>query len=72
MINHKTIYIITKTLGRKTEQPIHTPDDREFTREKVRQVIEGLKQKKSPGPNGITNNIVKLIFKVIPKTIISL
>ena len=28
-----------------------------------------MKQKKSPGLNGITNEVVKLIFKTIPKTI---
>jgi hypothetical protein len=35
-------------------------------------VIEGLKQKKAPGPSGITNELAKLIFKVIPKTITSI
>jgi hypothetical protein len=35
-------------------------------------VIEGLKQKKAPGPNGITNEIAKLIFKAIPETITSI
>jgi hypothetical protein len=38
----------------------------------VGQVIEGPKQNKAPGPNGITNEIAKLIFKVIPKTITSI
>jgi len=61
-----------KNVRKQTEQPIHTPDDTEFKREEVRQVIEGLKLKKAPGPNGITNQIVKLIFKAIPKTITSL
>ena len=32
-------------------------------------MIENLKPKKAPGPNGITNELVKLIFKAIPKTI---
>ena len=36
------------------------------------QVIKGPKQKKAPGPNGIINEIVKLIFKAIPKEITSL
>jgi hypothetical protein len=35
-------------------------------------VIQGLKEKKAPGPNGITNEITKLIFKAIPKTITSI
>jgi hypothetical protein len=43
-------------------------DDKEFTKEEVRQVIESLQPKKAPGPNGITNEIVKLVFKMIPMT----
>ena len=53
----------------QTEQPLNTPDDIEFTREEVGQVIESLKPKKAPGPSGITNELVKLIFKAIPNTI---
>ena len=53
----------------QTEQPLNTPNDIEFTREEVGQVIESLKPKKAPGPSGITNEIVKLILKVIPNTI---
>jgi len=41
----------------------------EFTKEEVRQVIESLQPKKVPGTNGITNEIVKLVFKEIPNTI---
>jgi hypothetical protein len=44
-------------------------NDNEFAQEEVRRVIEGLKQKNAPGPNGITNEIVKLVFKAIPKTL---
>ena len=43
-------------------------DDKEFTKEEVKQVIQSLQPKKAPGPNGITNEIIKLIFKEIPKT----
>ena len=53
----------------QTEQPLNTPNDIEFTREEVGQVIESLKPKKAPGPSGITNELVKLIFKAIPNTI---
>jgi hypothetical protein len=56
-----------KTVRKQTEQPLNTPNDREFTQEEVERVMEGLKQKKAPRPNGITNEIAKLIFKVIPK-----
>jgi hypothetical protein len=60
------------TVRKQTEQPSNTPNDKEFTQEEVGQVIEGLKQKKAPGPSGITNEITKLIFKAIPKTITSI
>jgi ribonuclease HI len=60
------------TVRKQTEQPLNTPNDKEFTQEEVGQVIEGLKQKKAPGPSGITNEITKLIFKAIPKTITSI
>jgi len=33
----------------------------------VWQVVEGFKDKKAPGPNGITNEIDKIIFQAIPK-----
>jgi len=42
-------------------------DDKEFKKEEVKQVIESLQHKKAPGPNGITNEIIKLVFKEIPK-----
>ena len=61
-----------KNVRKQTEQLIHTPHCREFTREKLGQMIQGLKQKKAPEPNGIINETVKLIFKAIPKKITSL
>jgi hypothetical protein len=61
-----------KTVWKKTEQLLNTPNDKEFTQEEVGQVIEGLKQKEAPGPNGNTNEIAKLMFKAIPKTVISI
>ena len=45
------------------KQPLYTMDDKEFTKEEVKQVIESLQPKKAPGPNGITNEIIKLILK---------
>ena len=36
------------------EQPIETPDDKDFTRDEVRQVVEGFKPRKAPDPDGIT------------------
>jgi hypothetical protein len=56
------------TIREQTKQPLYTTDDKEFTKEEVRQVIESLQPKKAPGPNGITNEIVKLVFKVTQTT----
>ena len=61
-----------KEARRQTEQPIDTADDKELTQNEVRQVLEGFKDKKGPGPNGITNEIVKTVFKAIPKTMTQL
>jgi hypothetical protein len=47
------------------EQPIHTPDDKDFTQDEVRQVVERFKPRKAPGPDGITNKIQQLIYKGI-------
>jgi hypothetical protein len=41
-----------KCIRKQTEQPLHTMNDKEFTQEDDRQVIEGLKQKKAQGTNG--------------------
>jgi hypothetical protein len=49
------------------EQPIDTPDDKDFTQDEVRQVVEGFKPSNAPGPDGITNEI-QLFYKGIPKT----
>jgi len=34
----------------------------------VRQVVEGFKPRKAPDPDGITNEIQKLVYKGLPKT----
>ena len=61
-------------IRRLTEQPIETTDDREFTQDEVRQIIfvEGFIPRKAPGPDGITSEILTLIFKSIPKTVTSI
>ena len=38
----------------------NTSDDREFTKEEIRKVIEGRNNKKAPGEDGITAEIYKL------------
>jgi hypothetical protein len=52
-----------------TTRPINTPDDSEFTREGIRRVIEGMDNKKAPGEDGITAEIYKQTFKILPKSI---
>jgi hypothetical protein len=58
-------------IRRLTEQLIETTDDSEFTQDEVRQIIEGFNPRKAPGPDGITSEILMLIFKYIPKTVTS-
>jgi len=64
---HKEDTPYHRTIREQTKQPLYTMDEKEFTKEEVKQVIESLQPKKAPGPNGITNEIIKLIFKEIPK-----
>jgi len=61
-----------KNVRRPTEQPVETTDDKEFTQDDVRQIIEGFNPSKAPGPNGITSEILILVFKGIPKTVTSI
>jgi hypothetical protein len=56
-----------KNVRKLTEQPIETTDDKEFTQDEIRQIIEGLKPRKASGPDGITNEILKIVLKNIPK-----
>jgi ribonuclease HI len=61
-----------KNIRRLTEQPIETINDRDFSQDEVRQIIEGFNPKKAPGPDGITSDILTLVFKSIPKTVTSI
>jgi hypothetical protein len=54
---------------RLAAQPIDTANDREFTQDKVRQTIESFNPRKVPGPDGITREILTLIFQSIPRMI---
>jgi len=61
-----------KEVRRQTERQINTADDKEFSQDEIRQVLEGFKDKKAPGANGITNEIVKKVFQDILKTMTQL
>jgi len=39
-------------------QPIDTTDDKHFTQDEVRQMVEGCKPRKAPDPDVITNEIL--------------
>jgi hypothetical protein len=61
-----------KNIRRLTEQPIETFDDRDFSQDKVRQIIENFNPRKAPGPDGNTSDILTLVFNSIPKTVTSI
>jgi hypothetical protein len=52
-----------KETRRQTVLPINTADDKEFTQDEVRQIVGSFKYRKAPVPNGITNEIIKMVFK---------
>jgi hypothetical protein len=54
-----------KQIRALTEQPANTVDDREFTKQEIRIIIENMKNK-APGENGITSVIYNHAFKTVP------
>jgi len=61
-----------KNIRRLIEQPIETIGDRDFSQNKVRQIIEDFNPRKAPGPDGNTSDILTLVSKSIPKTVTSI
>ena len=61
-----------KNVRANTEQPHNTPDDREFTIDEIRKVIEAMDNRKAPGEDGITGEIYKQTFNIFPKSITSM
>jgi hypothetical protein len=59
-------------IRRLAEQPIGTTDDKEFTQDEVRRIIESFNPRKSRGPDGITSEILTFVFKSLPKTVTSI
>jgi hypothetical protein len=61
-----------KHIRRQMEHPQKTNDDRDFNQDEVRRTIESFNPKKAPGLEGITSDILTLVFKSIPKTTTSI
>ena len=58
-----------KNVRAHTEQPHNTSDDREFTIDEIRKVIEAMDNRKAPGEDNITGEIYKQTFNIFPKSI---
>ena len=58
-----------KNTKRLADQQIDAANDRDFTQDKVRQTIESLNPRKAPGLDGITREILTLIFQSTLQTI---
>ena len=58
-----------KNVTAHTEQPHNTPDDREFTTDEIRKVIEAMDNRKAPGKDGVTGEIYKQTLNIFPKSI---
>jgi 3,4-dihydroxy-2-butanone 4-phosphate synthase len=48
-----------KQVRAQTQQPADTTDDREFTIEEIRSAVENMDNKKAPGEDGVTPDILK-------------
>ena len=65
---HRTPQTHQTTDGTSAKKPTTT----ETSQDEVRRTIESFNPKKAPGPDGITSDILKLVFKNIPKTTTSI
>jgi hypothetical protein len=61
-----------KAVRTYAEQPVNTKDDREFTKEEVENTIGSMKYNKAPGTDGITGNICKQVFNMVPTFVTAL
>jgi hypothetical protein len=51
---------------------VDTANDKDFTLEEVRNVVESMGNKKAPGEDGITGEIYKSTFEIFPNYITAL
>ena len=50
----------------KTERPIQTANNRDYSPEEMRTAIEAINSKKAPGEDGITSEILQCAYKQLP------
>jgi hypothetical protein len=55
-----------KLAGIQSQEPVDTADDKNFTLEEIRNAIESMGNKKAPGEDGITGEIYKSSFEILP------
>ena len=58
-----------KTVRRAIEEPIHTNEEVDFSREEVQNAIDSFNPKKAPGLDGLTACTYKQTFQMFPRTI---
>ena len=56
----------------QSEELMDTADDKDFTIEEIRIAVESMGNKKAPGEDGITGEIYKSTFEIIPSYITAL
>ena len=57
-----------KHIRSQIEHPPNAQDDRDFTIDAIRNIVEGMDGKKAPGEDGITGEIYKHTFNTFPKS----
>ena len=58
-----------KVIRKAVEEPIRTSDDKKFSKEEIKQLIETFNNKKAPGIDGITAGIYLRTFKIFPRLV---
>ena len=51
----------------RAREPVDTADDKCFTVEETRRVITSMDNKKAPGIDGITGEVYKSVFEILPE-----
>jgi hypothetical protein len=55
-----------KRVRRQAEDPVHTPNYVEFTRQEVQSALEGVDTRKAPGEDALTSDILQHVFMSFP------